>query len=119
MSGIKKRQAVPKPPAVQGGQFRRRTSIGERLQEHRSRHSPGDQSMLTRDLEYEISRLAPEEVYFLRWLRDGGGYGKRTGKNWMRNDARLLAVGHVKAWTEKVQNTVHYMLAQSGAKALR
>jgi len=73
---------------------------------------------MPRTLARGSSNLADEEVSFLRWLRENGGYGKRTGRNWMRNDTRLVAAGYVKAWNERSQDTVHYTLAASGAKAL-
>jgi hypothetical protein len=78
----------------------------------------GPSSLMRHNLARGSANLAEEEGSFLRWLRENGGYGKRTGKNWMRNDARLVTVGYVTAWRERSQDTVHYTLAASGAKAL-
>jgi hypothetical protein len=119
MYSTKKRQAAQERAALDRvGNIHARLPASEGLREHRARRSMNDHLLTPRDLKCGSSKLAAEEACFLKWLREDGGHGKRTGKNWMRNDARLVAVGYVKAWKERSQDTVHYTLAQSGAKAL-
>jgi hypothetical protein len=119
MYSTKKRQAAQERAALDRvGNIHARLPAREGLREHRARRSMSDHSLTPRDLKCGASKLAVEEACFLNWLRENGGYGKRTGKNWMRNDARLVAVGYVKARNESSQDTVYYTLAQSGAKLL-
>jgi hypothetical protein len=61
--------------------------------------------------------LAPEEATFLRWLRENGGMGTRSGKNWMSNDVRLVCAGYVTKNSADL-NTVAYSLTESGEEAL-
>ena len=61
--------------------------------------------------------LAPEEAAFLRWLRENGGTGTRSGTNWMNNDVRLVRAGYV-GKSSSDMNTATYSLAPSGEKAL-
>jgi hypothetical protein len=119
MYATKKKQAAQKQPAFyRMSNIHARSSISEGFQERHGGRSGHPSLLMPRNLARGSSNLAVEEASFMRWLRENGGYGKRTGKNWMRNDARLVAVGYVKAWNERLQDTVHYTLAASGAKAL-
>jgi hypothetical protein len=119
MYATKKKQAAQKRPTFHRmSNIHARSSIGEGLQERYGKSSKNPSLLMPGNLARGSANLAEEEASFLRWLRENGGYGKRTGKNWMRNDTRLVAAGYVKAWNERSQDTVHYTLAASGAKAL-
>ena len=119
MYSTKERQTAQERAALHRvGNIHARLPASEGLREHRAPRSMRSHSLTPRESKCGSSKLAVEEAYFLHWLRENGGHGKRTGKNWMRNDARLVAVGYVKAWKERSNDTVHYLLAQSGAKAL-
>jgi hypothetical protein len=83
------------------------------------RRVPGRPSATTRASTYTAAELAPEEASFLRWLCANGGKGTRSGKNWMRNDARLVKLGYVKAYKDgSKQPIVRYTLSLSGSRAL-
>lgn len=83
------------------------------------RRAPSRSPVATHASIYTAVELAPEEASFLRWLCANGGTGTRSGKNWMKNDARLVKLGYVKAYKDRSrQPTVRYTLALSGRRAL-
>ena len=119
MYSMKKKQAAQKRPALHGvGGVHARSSTSGDVQKRRAGRFVSHSSLMPRNFTCGSSKLAVEEACFLHWLRENGGHGKRTGQNWMHNDARLIAIGYVKAWEDRSKDTVHYSLAQSGAKAL-
>jgi hypothetical protein len=64
--------------------------------------------------------LTLNEIIFLRWLRDKGGTGARSGNMWIGSTDRLVIHGYVEAQPDRsTPETVHYTLTSRGLAALR
>jgi hypothetical protein len=64
-------------------------------------------------------RFTPSELSFLRWLRDEGGTGARSGSMWIGSTDRLVTAGFIEAHPDKLSpDTVHYTLTDKGLLAL-
>jgi hypothetical protein len=64
--------------------------------------------------------LTLNEITFLRWLRDVGGTGARSGKMWIGSTDRLVIHGYVEAQSDRFNpETVHYTLTSHGLVALK
>jgi hypothetical protein len=118
MLSMKKKQAAERPAVRKVNKLSARVVDinGYRVVRDTGDAKLVDKTRTNSELKCTSFKLAVEEACFLRWLRDNHGYGKRTGMNWMRNDARLVKLGYVTAWNE--ENAVHYTLSPSGARAL-
>ena len=63
--------------------------------------------------------LTAGEISFLRWLRDNGGTGSRSGNNWLGTAERLIRAGYVEVQMDRSRpDTLHYRLTDGGREAL-